>query len=571
MKHEVRGISYHNTSHKRIVSVSIDNLLSQIRDTFNEMLRMGVYEHGLNQDEIDKRLQEKKILRSMLKNCTFGDSEAKNYVKNQIMEILVKKYNVNKDNIDTIIHFNDPMAMSAQDIFEAVLYLYKTDYKADALDRLMSDFGFGNPKISSMGEQYYEIDSEDIRDMMYRVSLTSLGFIDKLKIITQRVYQLYKGNGVIDEIRDMRIDGVSAGVSGIPKDMDVGNNFIRGDVNSFDSIWIFYHGKSIRLSFLSFKSQKELVRVCKNIYKYNNPGQLSQARGYIVNEMKDGSRVTVARPPFCESWVMFIRKFDSVSKQDIASLITDDNSSLPIQLIWWLIKGCCVTGVTGQQGTGKTTLLMSMIGFIEPSYNLRIQEMSFELHLRKIYPHRNIVTFRETGTISGQEGLDLMKKTDGTVSILGEVASAPVASWLVQMAGVGSLFTLFTHHAKTTKDLIISLRNALLSEGGFSNERIATEQVCTAINFDIHMVKDIDGHRYIERITQIIPSVESDKEGLTGKMFNTRDIVRWENGTYRIAGELSEDICAHIKSFLSVSDKEDFDNFANDLRMGAKV
>lgn len=571
MKHEVRGISYHNTSHKRIVSVSIDNLLSQIRDTFNEMLRMGVYEHGLNQDEIDKRLQEKKILRSMLKNCTFGDSEAKNYVKNQIMEILVKKYNVNKDNIDTIIHFNDPMAMSAQDIFEAVLYLYKTDYKADALDRLMSDFGFGNPKISSMGEQYYEIDSEDIRDMLDRVSLTSLGFIDKLKIITQRVYQLYKGNGVIDEIRDMRIDGVSAGVSGIPKDMDVGNNFIRGDVNSFDSIWIFYHGKSIRLSFLSFKSQKELVRVCKNIYKYNNPGQLSQARGYIVNEMKDGSRVTVARPPFCESWVMFIRKFDSVSKQDIASLITDDNSSLPIQLIWWLIKGCCVTGVTGQQGTGKTTLLMSMIGFIEPSYNLRIQEMSFELHLRKIYPHRNIVTFRETGTISGQEGLDLMKKTDGTVSILGEVASAPVASWLVQMAGVGSLFTLFTHHAKTTKDLIISLRNALLSEGGFSNERIATEQVCTAINFDIHMVKDIDGHRYIERITQIIPSVESDKEGLTGKMFNTRDIVRWENGTYRIAGELSEDICAHIKSFLSVSDKEDFDNFANDLRMGAKV
>ncbi len=571
MKHEVRGISYHNTSHKRIVSVSIDTLLSQIRDTFNEMLRMGVYEHGLNQDEIDKRLQEKKILRSMLKNCTFGDSEAKNYVKNQIMEILVKKYNVNKDNIDTIIHFNDPMAMSAQDIFEAVLYLYKTDYKADALDRLMSDFGFGNPKISSMGEQYYEIDSEDIRDMLDRVSLTSLGFIDKLKIITQRVYQLYKGNGVIDEIRDMRIDGVSAGVSGIPKDMDVGNNFIRGDVNSFDSIWIFYHGKSIRLSFLSFKSQKELVRVCKNIYKYNNPGQLSQARGYIVNEMKDGSRVTVARPPFCESWVMFIRKFDSVSKQDIASLITDDNSSLPIQLIWWLIKGCCVTGVTGQQGTGKTTLLMSMIGFIEPSYNLRIQEMSFELHLRKIYPHRNIVTFRETGTISGQEGLDLMKKTDGTVSILGEVASAPVASWLVQMAGVGSLFTLFTHHAKTTKDLIISLRNALLSEGGFSNERIATEQVCTAINFDIHMVKDIDGHRYIERITQIIPSVESDKEGLTGKMFNTRDIVRWENGTYRIAGELSEDICAHIKSFLSVSDKEDFDNFANDLRMGAKV
>ena len=38
---------------------------------------------------------------------------------------------------------------------------------------------------------------------------------DKLEIIAQAVYEKYKGLGVIDEIRDMNIDGVSAGVSGV--------------------------------------------------------------------------------------------------------------------------------------------------------------------------------------------------------------------------------------------------------------------------------------------------------------------------------------------------------------------
>ncbi len=58
---------------------------------------------------------------------------------------------------------------------------------------------------------------------------------------------------------------------------------------------------------------------------------------------------------------------------------------------------------------------MTMIKFIKGMYTLRIQEMAFELNLRKLYPERNILSFRETGTLKGQEGLDLQKKTDGTV------------------------------------------------------------------------------------------------------------------------------------------------------------
>ena len=40
---------------------------------------------------------------------------------------------------------------------------------------------------------------------------------DKINVIVQRIYQHYKGYSSIDEIRDMNIDGVSGGVSGLPE------------------------------------------------------------------------------------------------------------------------------------------------------------------------------------------------------------------------------------------------------------------------------------------------------------------------------------------------------------------
>lgn len=194
---------------------------------------------------------------------------------------------------------------------------------------------------------------------------------------------------------------------------------------------------------------------------------------------------------------------------------------------------------------------MSLIGFIHPSYNLRIQELSFELNLRQVYPDRNILSFRETDYVSGQEGLDIQKKTDGSVNILGEVASGSVAAWMVQMSQTGSLFTLFTHHAKTTDNLIKYMRNSLLTCNIFQNERVALEQVTEAINFDIHLEKDINGHRYIERITEIIPT--DNQMG-----YELRDIVKYVNGEYILNENLSLKSIIEMSRYFSDEMKEEF-------------
>lgn len=567
---------------------SVDFITNQVRKYFNDILNKNFYNMDLTKMEFEKQVKKRKQLRKSLKTCVYGDINSKKYIKEYIKDYLLKVYDLNKYNIDKIINFNNYRGLTVQDKFEILIYIYKKKYKYRALEKLIVN----NALDKIRKDKSYYIEDIDI-EKIYEKEIKSLTlFTDKLGVLVQRVYQNYKGYGVIDEIRDMKIDGISGGVSGIPdsffksfKESENISEISKLD-SAYDSIWIFFKGKSIHLRFISFKSQRELIRICKNIYKYDNPGQLTEMAGYKVNKMKDGSRVVVVRPPFSESWAFFLRKFDSLEKVDMDKLIVDKNSKKCIDLIKWIIKGAQVTAITGSQGTGKTTLLMSLVSFINPTYNLRIQEMAFELHLRAIYPKRNILTFKETNEISGQSGLDLQKKTDGSVNILGEVATAPVASWMIQMAQVASLFTIFTHHAKSSYNLVKSLRNNLLQTGIFSNENIAEEQVAEVIRFDIHLKKDLNGHRYIERITEIYTNKERNypleyrnvegnkkmesffdtmteyfKRQTNKENFKTRDILRWNNGKYEFVDKFTEDTYNNILENIDLDLKNEFLDF----------
>jgi pilus assembly protein CpaF len=487
--------------------IDIQKIIELVNREFNGILRENLYEIALSDNELTKVKGRKRELRNALKNCSIGDVYSKNYIKGAIIDILTDKMNILEDDICNIIDFKNIGRLSVKDKFDIILYMYKKRYDKDGFLKLVSEYNLARPIIEKSGIKY-EINEEDIEDI-FAQKYVGLNFKDKLNIFAQRIYELYLGLGVIDELRDMNIDGISGGVS--------------GKNGTYKSIWVFIEGKTVHLSFLDFQTNRELERICLNIYRYNNPGQLSMTKGYIVNEMKDNSRVVVVRPPFSESFAFFVRKFDNIKHKCLKELLIDNNSDELIEVLKWLVKGCQVCGITGAQGCGKTTLLMALIDYIPPAFALRIQEMSFELHLREVYPDRNILTFRETDYISGQEGLDLQKKTDGVVNILGEVATAPVAAWLVQMGMVASLFTMFTHHAKTTDSLIKYLRNSLLTQGGFTNEIIAQEQVVDVIRFDIHMEKDIYGHRYIERVTEIVPKDNG---------YELVNIVEFNNGKY---------------------------------------
>ena len=576
---------------------TLEKMSEFIKRRLDEITKINLYDIGLSEEELKRRKNKKYELKKALKGCTYGDVNDKKYVKELIYDLLYKEYGVDEMTISRAIPFDIPSLLTAQDKFDILLYAYKKDFGYEALTVLIKKYNLATLKyVAGETKPTYVITSDEISEI-YEKENIPLDFADKLNIVVQRVYQYYKGYSSIDEIRDMNIDGVSGGVSGLPEsflsqvaqtDADYVDQILEHKVpRACDSIWIFFQGKSIRLEFLSFGTESELKRVCQNIYKYNNPGQLSDTNGYKINEMKDGSRVVVVRPSFSETWAFFVRKFD-VKRATLEQLITAPGGDKAIALLKYLVKGARIISITGEQGCGKTTMLMGMIENIYETMNIRVQETAFELHLRKIYPTRNILSFRETDTISGQEGLDVQKKTDGSVNIIGEVATDPVASWMIQAAQVASKFTLFTHHAKTFPNLVTALRNSMLRTGVFTNEKTAEEQVVQVLNFDVHLVKDFRGRRYIERVTECIPIEDKNEytfehkneKTLEGKLDKFLDnatyyftkstnkelykyvnILEYIDDEYVITNKISDANIAEMRSNMDSSDMEEFDKF----------
>ena len=418
---------------------TLEKMQEFVRKRLDEITKVNLYDIGLSEEELKRRKNKKYELKKALKGCTYGDVNDKKYVKELIYDLLAKEYNVNESNISTAIPFDIPSLLTAQDKFDILIYMYKKDFGYEALTELINKYHLAELKyLEGETKPSYVITSQEIQYIFEQENL-QLDFKDKLSVVVQRIYQHYKGYSSIDEIRDMNIDGVSGGVSGLPESFlsqvsqTASEDYITQVTEhkvprACDSIWIFFRGVSIRLAFLSFGTEAELKRVCQNIYKYNNPGQLSDTNGYKINEMKDGSRVVVVRPSMSETWAFFVRKFDvkrSTLEQWFKGEPGCDDS---IELLKYLVKGARIISITGEQGCGKTTMLMGMIENIYETMNIRVQETAFELHLRKIYPTRNILTLRETETISGQEGLDVQKKTDGSVNIIRRGCNRPCSS-----------------------------------------------------------------------------------------------------------------------------------------------
>ena len=577
---------------------TLEKMREFVKRRLDEITKVNLYDIGLSEEELKRRKNKKYELKKALKGCTYGDVNDKKYVKELIFDLLSKEYGVNEANISKAIPFDIPSLLTPQDKFDILIYMYKKDFGYEALTEMIKKYKLAELKyVEGETKPSYVITSQEIENIFEQENL-QLNFTDKLSIVVQRIYQHYKGYSSIDEIRDMNIDGVSGGVSGLPEsflsqvaqtDGDYLDQVAEHKVpRACDSIWIFFQGKSIRLAFLSFGTESELKRVCQNIYKYNNPGQLSDTNGYKINEMKDGSRVVVVRPSMSETWAFFVRKFD-VKRATVEQWTGEmPGSDKVIDLLKFLVKGARITSITGEQGCGKTTLLMGMIENIYETMNLRITETAFELHLRKVYPTRNILSMRETDTISGQECLDVQKKTDGSVNIIGEVATDPVASWMIQSAQVASKFTLFTHHAKTFPDLVTALRNSMLRAGVFKNEKTAEEQVVQVLNFDIHLQKDFRGRRYIERVTECIPIVDkktydydyNSEKTMNGKvqkffenattyfskvteqnLYRYQNVLEYVDGEYQITNKITDKNLSEMRANMDESDLGEFDAF----------
>lgn len=564
--------------------LTLDRLLEIVKYSLADLVKDENFS-GMADEEFESMYKRRARIQEAMQNCVYGIDSAKLIVQDLIRSVIADLLK-SEEEIREVFDFNASY-LEPRMKFEILMYFYKKTNGKDALSEMITEYRLSRERyeIEEKTQASYLITNEDI-DAIYaekNFDITYPVMLDMLSII---IYQRYKGFGVIDTLREMNINGFNCGTSGsilsalLNKDKKV--------MRAPRSVWLYYNGKYIHLRFLTFNTEEELRRVVQLLCRYNNPGPLTEKRGYLVNTMYDKSRVLALRPPASEYWAVFVRKF-TLSDSSLPALIDKpyvNKAFLAIELVKYLMMGQITCGFTGRQGAGKTVMMTAAVKYIDPRYTIRVLEMAPEMYLRELYPERNILSVQETEFVSAAELQDALKKSDAAVSIVGEVATDAIAARMIQMGQVASIFTIFSHHANVAEQLVYAIRNSLVNAGGFSGNMITAEQqVIDVIRVDIHLNYTTEGRRYIERISEIVkldlsvPYPEYDKNNplhsmneitkeyynrqTDRKSFTTRDILKYnlETDTYETIEWFTTDLTQKMLEVMPPDKIKDFKSF----------
>lgn len=533
--------------------VVVDKVVKRLADLMKEDTFQG-------KDDIEFQAIYKRRLRleEAMTNCVYGIDKDKIIVKELITSILQEIFPTQEALYK--VYPLDGYAIEPMWQFEILMERLYPTYKKGSLAYLIDKYKWDQVRynIEDGTVPSYNISVEDLQEAYDNEMEEALSYREALAVVTTLIYQEYKGFGCVDTLRTMNIDGFNIGTSGSIMTVNLDDDSL--DWRAPRSVWIYYHGQYIHAQFFTFNSEAEVRRVVQLIARYNNPGPLTEKRGYLVNTMYDKSRVLALRPPASEYWACFVRKFVLSShtlealidpvKRDAATgdvlyeeitlsedeiSFTDElikskhgplphdaiidrdnlvirtpihkytNAVLPQQLIKLLMRGQVTTAFTGRQGSGKTTMMVAAISQVDARFNIRVLEMAPEMYLREVYPQRNILSVAETPTVTAAMLQDALKKSDAALSIVGEVATDIIAARMIQMGQVASIFTIFSHHANRTVDLVHALTNSVVAaSGGTATPATVEPQIIDVIKVDCHLDYDVRGNRYIERITEII-------------------------------------------------------------------
>lgn len=588
-----------------------DAVVDKVVKRLAEFMQEDTYS---GKDDIEWKVNYKRRLRfeKAMINCVYGIDQDKLIVKELIVSILMEIFPTIED-LYKVYPLNS-YAIEPWWQFEILMERLWPTYKKNSLNYLFDQYNWAVTKynIEDGSVPVYNVTTDQLQEAYAAEIISPLTFREALSVVATLIYSEYKGMGVVDTLRTMNIDGFNIGTSGSIMNTNLDDNAL--DWRAPRSVWVYYQGKFVHMQFLTFHSEQEIRRVVQLIARYNNPGPLTEKRGYLVNTMYDKSRVLALRPPASEYWACFVRKFvlsvktltglvDPVQRNPATGETILDangepihkykNAQLPYNLIRLLMRGQVTTAFTGRQGSGKTTLMVAAIAEVDGRFTIRVLEMAPEMYLRELYPQRNILSVQETNTVTAAMLQDALKKSDAALSIVGEVATDIIAARMLQMAQVASIFTIFSHHANRTVDLVHAITNSVVAaSGGTVSPSTIEPQVIDAIHVDVHLDYFTNGDRYIERVTEIqrldsqpYPSqrpgesnedyrLRLDKEYYVRRtdrqMFTTQDVIRFNPATYTydVARDakgkpifFSVELTKHIFSRIEKEDQQYWRNF----------
>ena len=487
---------------KGYVINTFEELVTIVLRDFTEIIKP---DRGLMKTSIEYEasLRNKSRIAQAARKCVYGEENARRTII-KVFHDIIASHLLTLESCYSIFNFEDLDTLPPEIKFEILLYCLAPQYGKNAVKFLNDTYKWSSPRyIAQSGLERREVDYALV-DTMFKEQMPydSLSYEQCIDVISILVYQNSKGYGKIDTLMQQNIDGLELGTVGAIRYRLLNAN---PDYVTERSCSIQLDAQWIHLSFINFGTVDEIKRLVLNVSNTEGSEALTIKRPTKVVDMYNGSRVTCIRPNVGATWGLFVRSFSAgvISVKKWLDKPEVKNWEIVDKLLFYLCQCTENTAVTGQQNTGKTTLMKGLIGYY-PYFNIRVIEMSFELQLNEIYPDRNIFCTRNDEFTSATEVQDILKKTDGYLSMAGEIATNEVAANAMQFGLVASQATMFSHHGKDYMGLIEGLTNALLSSGQFNDRDSAQGLVLDVVKHNVHC----DFHKklrvvdYIEEIVK---------------------------------------------------------------------
>ena len=322
--------------------------------------------------------------------------------------------------------------------------------------------------------------------------------------------------------------------------LDVLQNIIDDDdvteimINGTDRIFIERNGKIFRYDEV-FSSKERLDDLIQQMVSKVNR-RVNEASPIADSRLSDGSRVNVVLEPVAlDGPAVTIRKFPKETINMDKLIEFDSLTEEVAEFLSMLVVSGYNIFISGGTGSGKTTFLNALSGYIPKDERIITIEDSAELQIKGI---GNLVRLEARQENSeGGNGVDIRQLIRAALRmrpdriIVGEVRGGEALDML-QAMNTGHDGSLSTGHANSPRDMLIRLETMVLMGVDMPLPAIRG-QISAGIDVIIHLGRLRDRSRRVLEIVEVLGIKNNEIE--TNTLYKFFEIGE-NNG--RIAGEL---------------------------------
>lgn len=276
-------------------------------------------------------------------------------------------------------------------------------------------------------------------------------------------------------------------------------------VNGPYNVYVERKGKLV-LSDTVFKDNQQVMNVINRIVS-SVGRRVDETSPMVDARLADGSRVNAVIPPIALNGpTLTIRKF---SKNPLTTGDLIRFSSVSPKMMNFLeacVKGKLNIIVSGGTGSGKTTFLNVLSGYIPDTDRIVTIEDAAELQLRQ----NHVVTMESrpanlegSGQITIRDLVRNALRMRPDRIVVGEVRSGETLDML-QAMNTGHDGSLTTAHANTPRDLMSRLETMVLMSGMELPIKAIREQVSSALDLVVQQSRLKDGTRKVVNISEVV-------------------------------------------------------------------